>query len=326
MQYQPKLHMPNLSEHSPFAKYLLVDPSANQLHSFIALVHGIKPSMDMWIRPEGWSAFEKLVNYFGLVYHLNAYFDSTDNNLSSIPQHLIATTRASFAKAYVGNVEAHVFVAASRNQLQEVVSRGWYPLLIDGYYIQKHLADYVPFGKALGYPSCCCDFFQKHNNWYCENTYYRSFQNTTFGKHNILSNGLLRHTAFSYIPHMPCSFNCESSKIYARQLRDIICAESLVYAEQIDLQLSSPTLCLSEQKIFRFDGELKSLTEIFYKHCQLVTPTRVNEPLYYLLAEGDQCVIEVNVLRVFKRGKPIGSYLATGNKKGPEAPFFVACT
>lgn len=313
-----------LLRHSPFRLFLDVDPSGNQLTSFIAVVNGIKPAMDLWIKPKGWNRFLKMIEYFRLHYYLDVYFDNHAPILETLPKDMITTTRAALSNTYGDQTEAHVFVSTRKDNLVEAVNRGWYPLFSDGYLIEKHAADYDAFGKALGYPDCCLSFFAEYNNWFCYNTYYTSYHKTvSFPR--ALSNGLLRHTAYSLIPHMPCSFDCVNTMSYASRLKAAIQSEDTLYGEEIQRRLVSPTLCISELKIYRFSGEIMERNIVVYQYCEPITPTQPNDPLYTLLAQGDRCELQDNIIRVYKNNMAIGVYIARGDRHGPEAPFIVKC-
>lgn len=302
--------------------FMEVEPNGIQLAVFAGLIHGLKPAMDMWIKPDHWTAFCRLVEYFGLHFHMNAFIDRTAKELDALPSDVTNTTRAALAKSLDGNAAAHVFISKDPAFLAEATAYGWYPLLIDDYLVQKHVADFVPFGHALGYPSCCVEFFHQRNNWKSDNTYYAAYQRTQSKAHSF-SNGLMRHTAFSLISHMPCSFHCATSMASARQLYALIETLDKPFAEEIKLRLVSPFLCLSELRIYRFEGALVAVNCVEYTDVEPVNPTSPTDALARSLAQGNRCMVEGNIVRVFKDNRQISAYFARGDQYGPECPFFV---
>lgn len=320
-----RVSLPKLLCRSPFHRFLEVDRTGKQLPSFIATALGQKPAMDMWVRAASWGAFEKLASYFGLLHHTDSYFDRhSERDLRAVPQESFTTTRAAFSRELKGRAEAHVFIARTRAALSDAVSAGWYPLVVDGRVVEKHLADHEKFGEALGYPACCREFFRLRNDWFDDNTYYAAYLNTK-GPPRMLSNGLLRHTAFYFTPHMPCSFACDMTIAYSRKLRAALAQEAGDYAAEIDRRSASPMLCLSELQIYRFEGRSPSPGRVQYDGVEAVNPTNHLDPLYEMLAQGDACVVDRNIVRVEKRGSQVYSYLARADKHGPEFPFVVEC-
>ena len=307
---------------SSFQKYLDIFPRGEQLPSFIATVKGLKAATDLWVRYQKWESFCKLVRYFGLFYYVDAYFVQDIETLNNLPKELFTTTKAVFGKHFERDTEAHVFIAKSQKSLVKITGAGWYPLVVNKKVIEKHLADHYSFGKALGYPSCCLNFFQKYNNWYFYNNYYETYRNT-INTPTYLSNGFLRLIAFSLIPHIPCSFHCLESIDYAQKLRLLIKEESQEYLCEIERHLQTPILCLSELKIYRFEGRLLSKNTVLYHSVETIFPTLRNDSIYQMLIQGDICIIEGNIVRVYQDAYPVGVYFARGDRHAVEAPFLI---
>lgn len=321
---QELLHQ--LLKGSLFNKYLDIDPYGLQLPSFIATVYGIKPAMDTWVYPYAWPSFHDLLTDLGLYYHVDGYFNRNLETISKIQSPVeFTTTRAAFSNNSTTDGEAHVFIACSKRNLSNVVGAGWYPLVVNGQIISKHLADHDKFGLALGYPECCREFFRKNNNWHYDNTYYIGYKNSSSAP-NILSNGLLRHTAFSFISHMACSFSCEHTIYYGAELRSIIAKKvSASYASEISRRLATPILCLSELRIYRFEGFMQSSNHIKYNSVESINPTKSTDPLYQMLLKGNSCIIDANIIRVNSGSREIYAYQARADQHGPEIPFFIQC-
>ncbi|GCL59833.1 DUF483 domain-containing protein [Microcystis aeruginosa] len=315
----------NLSKYlvnSPFSKYLDIFPNGEQLPSFIATVKGLKSATDLWVENRKWDLFCELAQYFGLLYHVDAYFAQDMETIKKLPQHLFTTTKAVFNKEFSHQDHAHVFISKSEDNLRNAIALGWYPLVVNNRVIQKHLADHYNFGKALGYPQCCRDFFQKRNHWYFYNNHYETYRNTS-DKPTYLSNGLLRLTPFFLIPHIPCSFNCQASIEYAKTNRILINEESQEYLDEIERRLQTPVLCLSELKIYRFEGKIISDNVIKYQSVEAIYPTSNNDLLYQMLIKGDTCIIEGNIIRVYQKNCQINAYFARGDKHEVEIPFLI---
>jgi hypothetical protein len=90
-------------------------------------------------------------------------------------------------------------------------------------------------GEILGYPECCCEFFVK--NWADEN--WRDLTYPMVGAagdhHNVVGptecNILLRWLGVRAVSHLPCSFDCDSTRRIAQ--RTIELGRTLGYTEEI---------------------------------------------------------------------------------------------
>jgi hypothetical protein len=320
-------------EHEPDLEYLLrgtrftpflqIDARGVQLPSWIATVNGIKPAMDLWVPRNNMAAFEAVTREAGLLYHLDCYFDRHSEVLKELSDECFTTTRAVLTQAPGRSAEAHVFVSRSERLLREAVATGWYPLVVNGTMVEKHLADNALFGRALGYPHCCITFFQKHNNWQADNHYYAAYRSSE-DRPCWLANTLTRHTAFFLAPHIPCSFSCKSTASYAAELFSLIGKELPAYASEVQRTLRAPMLYLSELRIYAFEGKLQA-NKLSYSKVGPINPTRPTDDLYSLLMGGDECIVEANIVNILRRGRPAASYFARADRYGPEFPFLVQC-
>jgi HEXXH motif-containing protein len=300
-------------------------PTGDQLPSFLAVLHKIKPAMDLWITPHGWDAFQRLVEDLGLVYHVDTYFDPYSKQLEQLSPASFTTTRAALSRTFAEHTQAHIFLSYDLEHLYPAVSSGWYPLVIDGSLIQKHMPDHDKFGEALGYPRCCQHFFGERNDWHSDNTFYAAYRNTPTVPQK-LSNGFLRHTMFSLAPYIPCSMDCQATIHYARTLLAIMTAEFPEYAQEVERRLSSPILCLSELRVYRFTGNMINEATVEYSDVERVYESLYTDHLYHLLQQGDCCVVEQNIVRIYKHGQQVATHLARADQHGPEMPFLVRWT
>ncbi|MEU9885924.1 HEXXH motif-containing putative peptide modification protein [Sphaerisporangium sp. NPDC051011] len=308
---------------SRFWPYVRASSGGPQLPSVMAVAHGLKPAMDVWVRVEGWAIFREMVEALGLSYHIDAYFDRHAPGLDGVPASQLTTTRAGFSRVPRAGTEAHVFLAREPDRLRAAAHSGWYPLLIGGQVVQKHRADHDTFGEALGYPPCCRRFFRERNNWYLDNTYAAALD-AAVGTPSVLANPFLRHTVFGLVPHMPCSYTCKTTMAYAGRLRAAIAAELPGYAAEMDRALRCPVLCLSEIRIYRFQGELIDSATVRYRQVQSLYNVVVDDALHELLAAGDRCTVDAGLVHVYRHGRHVGTYEARADRHGPESPFLIA--
>ncbi|GAB7184562.1 hypothetical protein ATKI12_6372 [Kitasatospora sp. Ki12] len=299
-----------------------------QLPALIAVANGLKPAMDLWVPRDGWPALRALTETLGLVHHVDACFDRLSPQIARMAPGRLTTTRAAFVPDLREGAEAHVFLARDQAALDRVVGSGWYPLIVDGKVVDKHRADHDTFGDALGYPLCCQDFFRERNNWNADNTYYAAWRNTR-GVPSPLCNPHLRHTLYGLVPYMPCSYACPATLEFAGRLREVIRTELPHYAAAIETAVSKPLLCVSELRMYGFEGETvhhhdDGTVTLTYSGARSLYPVEDTDPLGDLLRAGDRCTVDGNIIHV-RRGKAyIAGYEARGDRHGPECPFVVS--
>jgi HEXXH motif-containing protein len=312
---------------SPYWHFVAATLAGVQLPTLIAVAHGLKPAMDAWIPPDGWHPFLALIAELGLEHHVDACFDRFSPQIAQVPPGELTTTRAAFAPALTEGTEAHVFIARDRTALDRVMAAGWYPLIVNGKVVNKHRADHDKFGDALGYPRCCQDFFRARNNWNNDNTYYATLRNTA-GEPSLLCNPFIRHRVHGLIAYMPCSYTCAATQAYAGRLRDIIRTELPAYADEIGRESAKPVLCVSELRMYGFNGETLTRSadtvSITYEKVESLYPVESHDPLAGLLSSGNRCTIDGNIIHAHRDAEYIGSYEARNDRHGPECPFVIS--
>jgi hypothetical protein len=300
-----------------------------QLPTLIAVANGLKPAMDMWVPHDGWHALRALTETLGLVHHVDACFDRFSPQIAQVSPDRLTTTRAAFVPDLRQGAEAHVFLARDQAALERVVGSGWYPLIVDGKVVDKHRADHDTFGGALGYPACCQDFFRQRNNWNDDNTYYAALRNTR-GRPSPLCNPYLRHTLYGLVPYMPCSYSCPATMKSADHLLGVIRSELPHYAEAIERAAAKPLLCVSELRMYGFEGENvhrhDGTVTITYSGAKSLYPIEDVDPLWTLLRAGDRCTVDGNIVHVSHADAHIAGYEARGDRHGPECPFVIFFT
>ncbi|MFE4369425.1 HEXXH motif-containing putative peptide modification protein [Streptomyces sp. NPDC056835] len=298
-----------------------------QLPTLIAVANGLKPAMDLWVPRDGWPALRALTETLGLVHHVDACFDRLSPQIAQVPPDRLTTTRAAFVPDLRQGAEAHVFLARDQAALDRVVGSGWYPLIVDGKVVDKHRADHDTFGEALGYPACCQDFFRQRNNWNDDNTYYAALCNTQ-GRPNPLCNPHLRHTLYGLVPYMPCSYSCSATMKFADRLHEVIRIELPSYAKAIERAIAKPLLCVSELRMYGFEGETVHQNDgtvtITYSGAKSLYPIEDTDPLWDLLRAGDRCTVDGNIIHVGRADAYIAGYEARGDHHGPECPFVIS--
>jgi hypothetical protein len=105
--------------------------------------------------------------------------------------------------------------------------------------------DFRNLGLALGYPSCCCDFFVKNEPVQSKgsNDYVlpalNNSQGFVFPKE---TNVCARYFDYSLLSHFPCSFHCEKSIVLAKKYLDVVIKHDKKLASELMDVLGSAVL------------------------------------------------------------------------------------
>ncbi len=300
---------------------------SGQLVQIMATVMGLKPLMDDWIQARSIPRYKKLCKQYGLHLRLDAVFSyrRSKNDFSEVSGKELLTTTKAFGKPLSQchpSDSIHVFISRSKNNLEQGFRYGWYPLAINKKIIDRPLIDGFKFGYYLGYPSCCVDFFQKHNNWSKYSHFYETFRNATNKNFCYLNNPFLKDDTFSYIYHIPCSYNCSQTSMLGRKIRSAILKEEPGFIYLLDQYLCLPLLVFYERKAYLFSGSLKN-DKLTYKGVCYVGQMRQNNLHENMLKKGDAVEIEGSTVIVLNRGRLTGKITCKTNGFAPEFPFFI---
>jgi hypothetical protein len=309
-----------------YARYAQAKGSADQVVLFIAVSEGVKPCMDDWVPTDRLDAYISFAESIGLQVKLESFFVPIQGEQGLggvVGAASLTTTRArAFPTWQVpSDGQAHVLVGRDTRILEEAAASGWYNVVVKERVVHKPLADYIRFGKVLGYPDCCIQAFCERNNWYFFNAYYEAHKRTGILRWEC--NSLARHTSQTYLAHIPCSFDCSNSLRYAESVRSIIDKTDRDFRVSIDNFLRRPFLCLSELEIYVFNGSFQSEACLSYDAVAPLPPTPRTRRLLDLLNQGDLMTIDGNLVVISKNGSIVHVYECRGDRLGPEAPFFL---
>ena len=283
-------------------EYPFVRGSISQLIPFMAVVLKVKPLMDDWVERKRFKEFKRMCKKYGLYVKINAIFTEIYNPFlekTAIGGESLTTTKAvGFPPDAKVDGVFHVFISHSKHLLEKGFKNGWYPLVIKGRVIQKPYIDLIKFGYDLGYPDCCVNFFQKYNDWRHFSHLYEIFKNTK-GTPSFLANPLTRLVSYSYISHLPCSFNCQSTIKYAQKVRILIQKKEPEFIAKVDQILKSPFLVFYENTIYGFEGKLIG-NHLYYKNVYFLGKEPDKDLYSKKLKEGDNFSLKQNTIFIFK--------------------------
>ena len=310
-----------------FEAFVEAKGNAIQLPNFMAVVAGIKPAMDDWVQHDRVEQYVAMAQEFGLQVREDVYFVPLegDKELQGvIGRHLLNTTKArGFERPPSASTsQLHVFMSKDDKHVMKAYESGWYPLIIGDRVMNLPLSDHRAFGRALGYPDCCIEFFLKHNDWETQNTYYASYANSPKRLLSIC-NCLPKHTPFFYTYHMPCSFGCEATARYGTELRSFIASEESDYARLIDKVVNLPVLIFTEDCAYLIFGEMLNRNECKYVGVFFLGNPGKNRYSKHL-QQGNHLRIDENVVLVYSGARCVDVIETRADKSAPEIPFLLS--
>lgn len=305
-----------------YRKYVQIKGNASQLGIFMACVLGIKPFMDDWIPKDKLIEFKKMCKDYGLktredVIFINIPKDKLPDNILG-KQFLTTTHGYGLPLKTNAQGEVHLFISKDEKTLNKGM---WYPVIVRDRVIFHLRADGLKYGYTLGYPECCIKFFRKFNDYLRYSHLYEAYINTE-SKFSFLCNPFLKDTSFSYIYHMPCSYDCKETIKLAGRLRKEIQKREPDYVKLADQYLKMPFLVFYERKIYCFDGILKENT-IRYNKVYFVPPDSSNNLYLNDFKQADSLRLEGRRILLFKKDKLIKIINVELKNFAPEYPFLI---
>ncbi len=306
-------------------EYVEIKKGSGQLMQFMATVLGIKKSFDDWFPLNRIDEIEKICKD----YDLNCKFDWIFVPQEDVSRVISGGKRLPTTKMLgfpfeerhkdMENASVHVFFSKSKENLELAFKNGWYPLIIKNRAIHKPYIDILRFGYFLGYPNCCIDFFRRYNNHFIYNYLFEVLKNTKTEPH-IYCNPLLKDNTFSYIYHMPCSYNCKATVDYAANLRKSILKLEPELVQKADEMLSKPFLVFEEQNAYLFEGHIEN-NLILYSGFVFIG-NKANDAFSDIMRQGNKIKIGKNEIvfcqdneEIAKKGrKPNGGFIVQFKK------------
>jgi len=294
--------------------------SCGQLPQLIAVRKGLKPVLDEVIPIEKYQRFKSVCSKYGLMVKPGWRFVEVDESriLSSIDGDKLTTTKffgLPFSERHKEGL-VRVFIAKDEENIKLAQRFGWYPLVVKGRALIKPFIDYLRFGKVLGYPGCCIDFFRKYNDHSKYSNLYETYKSTE-GELNFLCNCLFFDFTYSLIHHLPCSFNCNETIKYAGALLKEIQYEDPEFAAKIEHYQKLPFLVFGEKNIYAFEGRSKG-NEIHYTEGTYIGRP-IDNKFSKELSEGNRMIVEDKKIEIFRDDK----FISKIDKEKPENGFML---
>lgn len=272
-----------------------------QFPMFMATALGVKRTYDDWIQHDKYEQFCKICDKYGLHVEPDVIFQKPRSDENIIGKENVTTTYfvgRKFKKDVQG--EVHVLVSKNKEDAIQTKKYAWYGIFINNRCYNKPFVDHMRFGKMLGFPDCCVDFFRRYNNWQLYSHPYEAYK-ATKGRGSYLCNNFLMDNALFLIHHIPCSYQCETTKALAKKVENAFRKVEPGIVEKTIKLLKKPLLVFGERNFIVFDGTLDS-DEIRYKDCEYISnPARPELEFRHMdeLRKGDRIKMHDKV-QIFK--------------------------
>ena len=303
-------------------EYVEAKSDSLQLAMFMAVVLGIKPLMDDWIPIKRLEDFKKVCKKYKLKIRENVIFNNVDKE--DVPdtvlgkEHITTTSAYGYPLNSKKEDQIHLFISKDKNLLYKGI---WYPVIIKNRLVFHPRIDNLKYGYVLGYPECCIRFYRKYNEWFKYSHLYEIYMNTK-SRPSFLCNPFLKDTSFSYIYHMPCSYNCEETIKLVKKLREEIKKREPDYVDLTDGYLKMPFLVFYERKLYCFDGVLKN-NEIKYKRFYFPSIDKKKDTYGEYLRDADTVRLEGRTIIFLKGDMVLNKIESELNNFAPEYPFLI---
>lgn len=306
------------------SKYCALVRSPVLFPQFVAVVAGFKPGMDCWVAVDKYEEFDAFVRGLKLSLAVDCAFRQVPVQARDkvVGFETLCTTYALGIPPE--NVEPgdtlHVFVGKNHHAVDRLRACGWYPVIVHGRVHDKPFVDHVEFGRALGYPECCVQFFMRSNNWNRTNSYAESRERTS-GLNDYRTNCFGKNCGYSLSFHIPCRFDCSRTIEDAARLEQFLVTQEPDYAAACRRLLHLPVLSLNEREVVLLDGVVAGDRSVNYSSVLdlFMTPAEIMSTL----TRGNSVEIRGRFLTVLQDSELIDIFECRCDQFGPKVPLLL---
>ena len=302
-------------------EFVEIKGNSIQVAGYMALVLGLKPFLDDLIPTDKILELKKACRKYGLFMREDVVFSPAKiENLGNVIDAQYVTSTIAYGLPLGVNVNAyvHVFITKDKRNLSQGM---WYPLVIKNRRILQPRIDSLKYGKTLGYPACCVNFFRKFNNWSLYSYLYEVFCNTAKKPH-YFCNPFTKDNTYSYIYHMPCAYNCQETIKWVGRLRREINRKEPSFVSLTDKILKMPFLVFYERKFYIFQGR-REKNRIFYKNAYFCDADKRKDIYSDLFSRGNNLILKTRTLEIYRNSELIQKIEIPFTTYAPETPFIM---
>ena len=277
---------------------------SRQYPMFLAAAFGMKKCYDDWVGTDKYGRFVDVCGRYGLFVEPDVVFAPESRNKDDVIGGKTITTTYNSGKRFSADEKGgkvHVFVSRSEEHAKNAKRFGWYPVVIGARSTNKPFIDHLRFGKCLGFPDCCIDFFRLYNDWSRYSNPFETYRNTPRQEHKAAAsyycNNFLMDKTYSLIHHLPCSYRCGKTMDFAAKLESEIEKVEPDFIEKARMLLKMPLLVFKEHNFVIFNSVgVKNCAAgkiLEYEGCQYINnPARPEDTIdFFGSIEGGNSVL-----------------------------------
>jgi len=169
--------------------------------------------------------------------------------------------------------KGHLFVYLSKNKGAAEKAK-----------LSEEKNNHIGLGLLLGYPECCCEFFERNFNGKNADLTLKALQNSNGLEFPFHTNIAARHFDVSLLSHFPHSFGCKQSIRIAENNLKIIQNHSKPLSAMFSGILPGAVVYTMEEGVFLLRHHEKAGSRIAYGGIM----TTAKSKLYYLLSSNKE--------------------------------------
>lgn len=208
------------------------------------------------------------------VHSLGLSVVSSDFKLILEPSSSTPFTETSITADLHDSRSGHIVLYVSKNEKQAELGKHF-----------EMKQDHSALGTLLGYPSCCCIFFEKHFSRKHTDLTFDTLETSEGFEFSFLTNIAARHIDVSLLSHFPCSFSCKNSIEIAKKLLAI--AKAYGQEDVFHLCLQTAIVYSEDEGIIFLQHPIKNGNTVSYSNA---TCTKEGK-LFYLLNNSNRMTI-----------------------------------
>jgi hypothetical protein len=319
--------LPVLQPRGRLAPFHQLARNAALFPQFAAVVAGLRPGMDCWIPFPHLDDFRRFVEAVGLSMRTDCAFRELP---SEAHEHVVGIETLCTTYAIGVRLEnagkddnVHVFVAVNDEVAEQMLACGWYPVVAKNRIFHKPGVDHLAFGRLLGYPPCCVDFFEKSNNWNRTNSYAEAALKTKTG-FDHRTNCFGKNLGYSFSFHIPCRFDCAATIEYSVRVAEFLQHTEPEYVAICRELLHKPVLTLNERDVVVLDGTVTGKNRIRYTGLRNLFTTP--EAMLKIIRAGNRIEIRGHFVVVFREDELVDTIECRCDEFGPRVPLLLAWT
>ena len=142
----------------------------------------------------------------------------------------------------------------------------------------------MELGTILGYPKCCCEFFEKNFSEENSDLTLKILSSSSGFKFPFYNNIAARHFDVLLLSHFPHSFRCKPSTEIAKNNLDMLRNHSVQLAETFSNILKSAVIYTMDEGIFLLRKHEMSGNEMIYGDVVSTAKSK----LYFLVSSNNE--------------------------------------